>query len=79
MAIAEGTGELYNAIVSAITKAFEDIMLNFTLNSFLDGNLIYSREKHYMLKQVRASFIVVVVACFNLIHYLLHLQLTNLS
>jgi len=34
IAIAGGTGGLYNAIVSAIANAFGDIMLNFTLNSF---------------------------------------------
>jgi uncharacterized phage infection (PIP) family protein YhgE len=52
LAIAGGTGELYTAIVSAITKAFGDIMLNFNLNTNLDGNSIYKSQKKYMLKQV---------------------------
>jgi hypothetical protein len=52
LAITGGTGELYTAIVSAITKAFGDIMLNFTLNTNLDGNSIYKSQKKYMLKNV---------------------------
>jgi hypothetical protein len=50
--MAGSIGELQDAIVSAITKAFGDIMLNLTLNKMIDGNMVNKSMNKYQLKKV---------------------------
>ena len=52
LGIAGDFDELKEAIVDVITNAFEDIMLNLTVNSMLDGNAINKSQKKYQIKQV---------------------------
>jgi len=52
IAMAGSIGELQDAIVSAITKAFGDIMLNLTLNKMIDGNMVNKSMNKYQLKKV---------------------------
>ena len=52
VAIAGEGSELVQAIVNAITQAFGDIMLNLTVNSMLDGDVIHTNQASRLLKKV---------------------------
>jgi len=58
LAVAGDNSYLKDAIVDAITRAFGDIMLNLSVYSMLDGDIIHRNQKRGMLKQVSLMVLV---------------------
>jgi hypothetical protein len=51
-AIAGDIPSWIDVFLTRIERMFSDVVINFTLNSYLDGQSVYKAQKKYMAKQV---------------------------